>query len=166
MNSLEDFQAHVELHRERVVRLGMALAKEKFPEIDMVALEAFLRQHDLSKTIRRNANDLYLFYGRDGKGPEFNSIRNRINEFDQIVRNNFFAHHSEISASHQEIFYLVEHVADLVDRGIDPVAAEEFGHKLSPASRFLKDQRFAGFAKWLENSYNIITQDLSLPGEH
>lgn len=162
---IQDFQQHIELHRARVVQLGMALAESHFPEISQKDLKEFLKLHDSSKTTKEALPRLYQFYG---KPPNSEAERERlkeiviyINAIDQKVAEKYFKEKT-LSLDMIETFYIIEKVADLVDRSMDPVAAEEFGRKLVPASQFLKEAELIRLSQWLEQRYEKVTSHLKM----
>ena len=176
-----DFHRHIELHRERVFQLGMTLGMEKFKDLPLDKLEKFLRLHDASKTMTsKHALEqynyqnhtsplvrLFSFYGRAHDTEESSLLLrgavNDINSIDYQVALEFFAHHIDLSAETVKTFYMIEKVADLVDRSLDPVASEEFHQKLTPASQFIRDLKGAELSLWLEDRYSMITRDLHMP---
>ncbi|MBC7371440.1 MAG: hypothetical protein H7326_07745 [Bdellovibrionaceae bacterium] len=178
MRKLTEFKAHIVLHRSRVVRLGLALAETKFPHIDRVALESFLKLHDFSKTLRSPTNlkvfgyenerapleRLFDFYGRTSKTAEQNmqlyGVINDINSIDDQIAKIYLTPLS-LDAQSLQSFYNIEKVADLVDRSLDPLAKEEFGHHMILASEFIQDTHLANLSMWLEERYSQITRDLS-----
>ncbi len=84
-----------------------------------------------------------------------------INSIDKKVGEDFFANHSRLSWGVQEDFYTIERVADLVDRSLDPIAAEEFGHSMLLASEYVDDPYMSQLSLWLEGHYPQITKNLS-----
>jgi len=173
-----EFQNHIELHRIRVAKLGRALAKHKFPAINQGLLGEFLELHDHSKVLISRGDlhqfdythrdlpvqRLYSFYGRSPKteseSRKLTDIINDINDIDKKVCANFFAKHSQLSWGAQEDFYTIEKVADLVDRSLDPMAAEEFGQRMILASDFIDDPYMVKLSLWLESHYHQITKNL------
>lgn len=179
MRTFLEFQHHIELHRNRVTKLGMALAQHQFPGLNSRVLGEFLDLHDHSKIITsRNelprfdythrelpVQRLYGFYGRKPK-TEYEmqnliDIINDINGIDKKVCADFFTKHSQLSWGVQEDFYTIERVADLVDRSLDPMAAEEFGHPMLLASEYIDDPYMSQLSLWLESHYHQITKNLS-----
>lgn len=181
MRTLQEFQRHIELHRARVVVLGLRLAKTQYPGIDLSCLEKFLRLHDYSKTILHHhelskfrykhrqlpVERLFEFYGLTPKSEtETQKLMNTINDINAIDRKtaeDFFKDHSQLTWATQEDFYTIEKVADLVDRSLDPMAAEEFGYPMVLASEYIQDPFMAGHSLWLESRYLQITKNLSFP---
>ena len=175
MRTFLEFQHHIELHRERVLKLGMNLAKAHFPALDTRVLLEFLHLHDFSKTISSQnqlpqfkyrhrelpVNRLFHFYGKSPKNETESQalidIINDINSIDHKVCENFFAKYKHLSWGVQEDFYTIERVADLVDRSLDPIAAEEFGHPMLLASEYIDDPYMARLSLWLEGHYHQIT---------
>jgi hypothetical protein len=174
-----EFQHHIELHRERIIKLGLTLAKHQFPRLDKNVLSKFLVLHDQSKTLtsRRQLTEfgyshrelpvqrLYNFYGRVPKTERemqrLVNIINDINGIDKRVCEDFFNNHPQLSWGVQEDFYTIERVADLVDRSLDPMAAEEFGHPMLLASDYIDDPYLSRLSLWLESHYHQITKNLS-----
>lgn len=179
MRTFAEFQHHIHLHRERVVKLGLALAKNQFPGLSLRPLEAFLYLHDHSKTL--NSRDelarhlythastpsqrLFEFYGKipenDLEQVKLIEVVNDINNIDTRVSAQFFQFNPDLSKGTQDDFYTIEKVADLVDRSLDPVAAEEFGHPMVLASEYVQDPYMSLLSMWLEKNYLQITKNLT-----
>lgn len=179
MRTFLEFQQHIELHRERVVKLGITLAKEQFPRLHTPTLEKFLWLHDHSKTIMSHkpleefkythsqlpVERLFYFYGRvphnENELQKLIDVINDINAIDKKVCEDFFVKNKHLSWGVQEDFYTVEKIADLVDRSLDPMAAEEFGHPMLLASEFIEDPYMSKLSLWLESHYHKVTKNLS-----
>lgn len=179
MRTFKEFQHHIELHRERVSKLGLALAKIHYSGLNLKTLESFLALHDHSKTLMDfqrlqkydykhslfPAERLFRFYGKtptnNQETLQLIDVINDINAIDEDVCVEFFKMHPELPWGTQETFYTIEKVADLVDRSLDPIAAEEFGHPMVLASEFVQDPYMAMLSMWLETHYHQITKDLS-----
>ncbi|MBS1971273.1 MAG: hypothetical protein JSU04_13270 [Bdellovibrionales bacterium] len=179
MRTFLEFQHHIELHRERVIKLGLTLAQHQFPRLHRGILADFLALHDFSKTIVSRSQlpqfnyshrdlpvqRLYTFYGRTPKTESemqrLMDIITDINDIDKKVGEDFFAKHPQLSWGVQEDFYTIERVADLVDRSLDPMAAEEFGHSMLLASEYIDDPYMSRLSLWLESHYPQITKNLS-----
>lgn len=179
MRTFAEFQHHIQLHRERVVILGLALAKNQFPGLNLRPLEAFLYLHDHSKTL--NSRDelalhsythtltpsqrLFEFYGKipesEMEHVKLIEVVNDINTIDTRVCARFFEMNPGLSRGTQDDFYTIEKVADLVDRSLDPVAAEEFGHPMILASEYVQDPYMSLLSIWLEKNYLQITKNLT-----
>ncbi|RYZ88832.1 MAG: hypothetical protein EOP06_10285, partial [Proteobacteria bacterium] len=153
MRQLADFKFHIDLHRHRVVRLGLSLAKAKFPNIRIHVLEGFLRLHDSSKAMTQNEQlapfgysssrppieRLFDYFGyakisEEQKRGLFTVITD-INSIDDQIGKSFLGNFN-LSAREIQQMYDIEKVADLVDRSMDPLAEEEFGHHLVLASKY------------------------------
>ncbi len=172
-----EFQHHIQLHRERVVKLGLALAKTQYPNLNQSFLQDFLYLHDYSKTITSHSNlpkfqythcklpveRLFDFYGKAPKNeaPNLVDVITDINAIDKKVCIDYFEMLPQLSKRNQEDFYAIEKVADLVDRSLDPIAAEEFGHRMLLASEYIQDPFMVTLSLWLESRYHQITKDLS-----
>lgn len=178
MRSFSEFQRHIHLHRQRVVQLGLTLAKYHFRGLRPNDLESFLNLHDHSKTLtnpqilnwfnyknpRSPAERLFEFYGRSPKTFQetlrLNEVIQEINSIDEKVSLHFFMENTQLSWGTQDDFFVIEKVADLVDRSLDPMAAEEFGHKMVLASDYVRDPYLSHLSMWLESRYHEITKDL------
>jgi len=147
-----EFKHHIELHRQRVLRLGLLLAEAQFPEIPRSELKSFLSIHDSSKTMANSSERLYQFYGK----PPTTAVEREA--LGRIVTDI-----NVIDTRMAQEFYTIEKIADLVDRSLDPVAAEEFGRAMTPASQFLKDPEMARLSLWLESHYENTISDLRMP---
>ena len=179
MRTFLEFQHHIELHRERVLKLGLALAKTQFPRLRHQHLKDFLHLHDHSKTITAKdllpkfdyshrelpVHRLFQFYGKTPQTEQdwqkLVDIINDINNIDKQVCEQFFLMRPTLSWGVQEDFYTIEKVADLVDRSLDPMAAEEFGHPMLLASEYIEDPYMSQLSLWLESHYHQITKNLS-----
>lgn len=181
MKTLADFRFHIQLHRKRVVRLGLALARHHFPEIHPLALESFLWLHDRSKTLQTPqqlsgygythpqlpAERLFQFYGVGHRSSEqtqeLRQIVQDINIVDEKIAGRYFTASGAVNSETTSIFYNIEKVADLVDRSLDPIAAEEFGHPMILASEYIQDPYLSKMSLWLEDQYGKLTENLSFP---
>jgi hypothetical protein len=178
--TLPEFKHHIQLHRQRVLKLGMMLGAEHFPALNPNDLERFLRLHDRSKVLRSTAqlrifgynhpqiplDRLHAFFGKRQRTPEeahqLRQVIDDINNVDLAISKRFFET-LPIPPSTISEFYQVEKVADLVDRSLDPIAAEEFGHPMILASEFIGDSRLAKMSLWLESRYFEVTAGLFFP---
>jgi len=167
VETASDFQKHIQLHRTRVVVLGLALAKVHYPEISQEDLKIFLELHDTSKVDPKNSSQLFGFYGRPPANLEekerLKSIVGSINEVDSQVGQKFFQENISLTPTQRSQFLTIEKVADLVDRSMDPVATEEFGRQMTRASQFLKDAEQARLSLWLEQRYHKLVPSLGMP---
>lgn len=177
ISELADFERHIALHRQRVVILGLTLAKEHFPSLDLRRLEQYLSLHDLSKTSlaestraslgdldnRKPSERLFEFYGKanlnESERQELRNLVSHINRIDFTVSSQFFSQDPKTNPEAQE-FRQIEQIADLVDRSFDPIAAEEFGRPMKPASEFLEDPEMRRLSAWLEQRYPETTTHL------
>jgi hypothetical protein len=179
LKTLTEFQNHIILHRKRVVRLGLALAQEHYPGLEAQALGSFLRLHDLSKTLKSEeklqqygynhpklpVERLFSFYGINHRSHEqlheLREIILDINTVDEKVAQHYFSSFLKGDEATMEAFFQIERVADLVDRSLDPVAAEEFGHPMILASDYIQDFKLSQLSLWLEKKYLHLTKNLS-----
>lgn len=179
----------MESHARRVRVLGMHLRRiyqEAFVEVNPEILGDFLILHDQAK-LNHSQNfiknyhlpmdsplldELYGLYGvivSSANADEFRA-RNmaliaRINEVDRGVALHFFRLRglaTEDSFSPLAQRYLkIEKIADAVDRGMNPVTAEEFGRPMLAASQFLPDAESKDMATKLEQVYGLLTREMS-----
>lgn len=179
MKTQTEFTRHINLHRLRVLRLGLELGKSHYEGLPLSDLEKFLKLHDLSKTlqsktllaefgythVRFPVDRLFQFFGiknpSNSQAKQLRELVSDINTVDENIARRFFEVAKGIDAKTQTAFYEIERVADLVDRSLDPVAAEEFGHPMVPASEFIQESHLVGFSRWLENLYPEFTKNLS-----
>lgn len=163
--SASDFQLHIQLHRRRVVLLGSYLAKQEFPEISAELAENFLLLHDTSKTLKQTITSLYAFYGKNNlDADQLADLKKTItflNSIDTAYADSFFDTY-QLSSLEREQLLLIEKIADLVDRSMDPVAEEEFGRKMKLASEFIQDANQNTLAKLLESKYKDLIRDYSM----
>lgn len=161
-----EFNTYVRLHKERTRLLALHLFSAHPQDYDQLSLElvnSFMRLHDLSKSIPEVAQRLYKQYSRplstvsEREKTKFISWVNYLNERDRQIGVNFFTRH-ELNESQVQKLLELEKIADLVDRSFDPVAQEDFGKLMVPASEFIKDPQMAAKAKFLERQYHQITK--------
>ena len=176
VNSVEDFKMHCNLHQARVVALGLALRARYYPNVDVRHLENFLRLHDAAKTTMDSdiyslcgfqsppLEALYAFYGTTlprGSKSELGEVTSRVNRIDEAISAIFF---KAFGTNEAKELREIENLADLVDRGMDPVAAEEFGRPMRLASSYCKNENLKTYAEWLEQNYTKIVEGLEFPG--
>ena len=89
---------------------------------------------------------LYAGYGENLFGMEkkaenefFDFIKNTLNKKDNKIMSDFtqksFNESWQVSA-----FKKIEEIVDKVDRGMNPISAEEFGREIAPASKFMSGE--------------------------
>ena len=181
IKNINDFNCHIQAHKKRVTLLGMYLVN-LYPSfeketIKQLKVETFLNLHDNSKLDVQNQTELYSFYGIDfnekKKSQFFWDTIDKINEIDKELREGFFDKSNRILIEKRKFlsnknppynnyiknfFYMIEEIADLVDRGLDPVASEEFGKTMIPLSTysFSDEINKIAKAKILEKNYDKI----------
>lgn len=168
INSLEGFYDHTEKHRARVKILGRELYKTHphlFEGLQEFQLEQILNAHDEAKVNPKiRAGDGRPFYE-----VLYDDFGKKIN--DAIVENlniNDKKYMMEIRDSlglrnKPDLLtkvWRIERVADLVDRGMSPATAEEFGRPMQKASSFISNLEDRELARFLENRYATLTKDL------
>jgi len=165
VNSKSDFDRHLALHRKRVLALGMALRDRFYPHIDAKELKVFLKYHDIAKTdlvhgkLHTSIDDLYRFYGTrlsEEQEPKLKNLIELINQTDRRI-SLMFLDNFRCSEQNRKIFKRIEWLADITDRGMDPVASEEFGRKLKAAVEFSLDDETREIVVWLQDNYDTIT---------
>jgi hypothetical protein len=178
VESLDDFQLHTEAHVQRVRVLGLYLF-HRHPEVlrgvDANLLSEFLSLHDQAKFEPGVLKEMYKYFGRDvdDANPmlrrQMTQLFGRVNQRDEEIRNAFFRKHGMLNedgtltpTAHK--FRRVEVIADIVDRGENPVSTQEFHKKMRKASHMLLErghEQNAEFARELENKYSKLTRDYS-----
>jgi hypothetical protein len=107
---------------------------------------------------------LFQFYGKSKKSPDQNQqladLIQDINSIDDQVGKDYFQY-SKLDEQTVTSLYTIEKIADLVDRSLDPMAREEFGHEMVLASEYFQDSYLSPLSKWLEQNYRQITMDLN-----
>lgn len=157
VNSSNDFKIHTESHIARVKRLGMELRRarpEELGDVPETMIEEFLGLHDQAKInpglapgrARPYLLELYDVYGKKLNPDELKGTRriiDAINDIDQRVAMDFFKKNGLLDSTGKpgpiaRKLLEIEKAADLADRGMSPVATEEFGRPMEPASRFFE----------------------------
>lgn len=181
--SLEDFEQHVILHKERIVALGLLL-REEFPEvlghIPPQVLAQFLQLHDNSKLLRSPRllqmfdydeapilERLYKFYGQNKddltyqEQQELTDTVKQANRIDRLVANMYFQSQDFLIESRNpeadaQLLLRIERLLDVVDRGLDPTASEEFQRPMQRGSDFLTNEQDRQMARFLEQKYTEL----------
>jgi len=156
-----------------VTELGLALYQlypERYQEIPLDLIVGFLKLHDQSKLRESSSRALYSVYGQNQKfadlltQSQMQETIQRLNEYDQEAARLFFQS-TGISTDQARLLLEIEKIADLVDRGMDPVAHEDFEgggkYKMKLGSEYIKDDFGSRAAARLEKSYDHITQKYS-----
>lgn len=165
VNDLSEFKHHCILHRTRVALLGRQLRTNFYPEVDIRLLENYLQLHDAAKVTNQPKvyrtygfqsppiESLFNHYGKisiRGKDQQIGRVLRMIDILDEEIRSVFF---TTFGTTHARELREIEMLADLVDRGMDPVAREEFGRPMLKASEILKNSPLLKKALWLEDIY-------------
>lgn len=170
VGNISDFEIHIEAHIERVGFLGKALYEEypeRYAELDADLLEQFLRVHDQAKREQNIMEGLFEFYAipkeqmTEWQEQQMQRQIDELNGEDDLVVYQFFETHNLIRSDGRpehraELYQEIATISDLVDRGLDPVAAEEFARRMKPASEFLEGKQ-RSLAVFLEQNYWQIT---------
>jgi len=145
-NNEHDYKVHMELHRIRIVLIATYLFYSdptKFPGVDEYTLVDYIStQHDSAKLDLSSliAKRLMQFYGTpyDKHDPDDKeALRNLvayINKTDEVRRAKYFKKKNITSQKTIDSYLALETIGDLIDRSYDPVAKEEFGRDMYPAS--------------------------------
>ncbi|MBN8554385.1 MAG: hypothetical protein J0L93_02980 [Deltaproteobacteria bacterium] len=182
VKSVQDFEAHVLNHKAEVKKLGI-LANHLLPmPLSDERVWRFLDLHDNAKLGtepleldpvwasrnlkgKRPLDYLYQFYNTDvsllptAERARAHAIVHAVNQRDYKIRQNFFLddgllHPDGSSTSISNDLLRIETIADLVHRGLDPIAAEEFHRKqMQRASVFLGDPEDRHIASNVERIY-------------
>lgn len=190
VESLDDFKTHMHAHVARVKILGVRLFEthpELFEGVKLEDLRRFLSLHDASKVNmnphflatyvtaeepNRIIEELYRYYGVDlsaTEGPlreEMGRLVKRLNDIDAGVQRKFFAKRGMLTPegkpnSLAQKYLRIEKLADMVDRGENPVSEEEFRKVMRRASDFLYDAEDRRLARELERDYVSLTKESS-----
>lgn len=192
VQSPEDYRIHMAAHRQRLIVLGKELKRnfpERFSNVSEQNIGDWLALHDQSKVNlhpefldhfhQQNPEDqiatrLYQqLYGRPISSlPEEEKIEaialiNELNKMDSEIAArmarwlHLIDNNGNESPALQELRY-IEKIADIVDRELDPIAAEEFGKKPWPAEEaFPGDLAAAQMISHLRLNYIRLTTGLS-----
>ncbi|GIL17351.1 MAG: hypothetical protein BroJett040_11020 [Oligoflexia bacterium] len=173
VRDFNDFQLYVDTHKERVIILGMILFHahpERYHELTKADVAQFLALHDKSKLLKTNAQSLYEFYGQNQKfmsqsqRDQFHAIVDQINKYDTRNAKLYFETR-RLSSKQMNLLLEIEKIADIVDRGMDPVAHEDFEskglYKMKLGSEFLETEFSRKAAQYLESIYQDSTKDFS-----
>ena len=182
VKSIRDFEDHILRHKAEVRKLGILVNHLlPFPLSDE-RVWRFLDLHDDAKLsdeplqlepvwpdrelqTRRPIGFLYQFYNTDvallppAERARAHAIVHAINQRDYQMRRKFFLddgllHPDGSSTSISNDLLRIETIADLVHRGLDPVAAEEFHRaQMQKASVFLGDPGDRHIASNVEKIY-------------
>ncbi|EPZ49517.1 hypothetical protein M902_0773 [Bacteriovorax sp. BAL6_X] len=169
VNDAFDFYQHMQAHKKRVVEMGMRLLNDypdEFKDVDPQILRSVLSVHDNAKiktSSRYNGRPFYEVLYEEGYGKKLDrKIVDALNAQDEEFVEKVFDRYNLDKSSREQILR-IEKIADFVDRGMSPVAPEEFGRKTTLASQsdfFLKDKVDRDLAKHLEDNYNEINKNL------
>lgn len=179
VSTYQEFRVHVQKHRERVRLLGIDLALRYYPHLDTDLVSRYLSVHDISKLMtseerlrelgyvgdRNPSERLFEFYGQQDLPPEKiyerEKVINLINNIDHEYVERFFSGYEKdkgrLGEDLKKELLEIERIADLVDRGMNPVSAEEFSRKMIKASDWVSTEKEREMAKYLELNYRNIT---------
>lgn len=169
VESVEEFYEHTQKHRARVKALGLELFRshpQLFEGLSESQVERVLEAHDQAKvraTVKApNGRPFYQVLYNEGFGKKLDrNIVDALNANDkQIMEVAEEVNGIHKSAELQAKMERIEKIADLVDRGMSPVSAEEFGRSMDKASEFLKSPEDRALAIELEKKYLTVTKDL------
>lgn len=172
VNSLEEFYEHTRLHRARVKALGLALLKshpELFEGLSPRQVGAILEAHDLAKvspkSVGPDGRPFYrILYDSYGKGLDKISVDSLNAQDRPYMEKAKSAYGLDKNPDLHAKMDRIEKIADLVDRGMSNVSAEEFGRPMDKASNFLKNDDDVKLAQELEKNYKEITKKLTYKG--
>ena len=154
ITSLSDFEFHIDLHRKRVLELGLALRERFYPDLPYKETKVFLKLHDRAK--KKYARELYVYFNQSGVF----ALIDTINDKDAQYQIDFFLNRLDIFTDHFSKIKRIELIADQVDRGLDPIAAIEFGRPMELASERIIIPPLQDQALWLEANYERLTNQL------
>jgi hypothetical protein len=152
--SLADFELHVAAHIKRVRLLGNYIASHYFPRLDPVLTDEFLTLHDAEKLVDSQAfrkimgiaieeksllARLFKHFGRHREVRpldeilEFEKIKHEVNSIGKRISQKWLISHGfwdPMNQSPNDLGFqllIVEKLADVLDRELDPVAFYELG---------------------------------------
>lgn len=169
VQNYSDFQKYIDLHKKRVTELGLALYQlylDRYHQVPYEYVHAFLKLHDQSKLREPNSKALYSFYGQNQNfvdsftQKQMQKTIQKLNDYDHGIAQLFFQGVG-VSPWQARLLLEIEKIADLVDRGMDPVAHEDFEgkglYKMKLGSEYLTDDFSQKAAFELEKKYEVIT---------
>lgn len=161
-NELEQFLTHTDKHRENVSKIAEYLfdsmiendyfkekyeissktntfeLKNKFKEVikvhdkaKMIDSPVFLKKHNLDMPFYEF---LFKKVGTVITGED-RKVLDKMNEVDGLITT-ITMHKQGLSIKERDMFNFVEHVADIVERGCNPLTKYELGREVSKASEF------------------------------
>ncbi|OFZ55827.1 MAG: hypothetical protein A2428_07420 [Bdellovibrionales bacterium RIFOXYC1_FULL_54_43] len=156
---------HNRAHIQRVRKLTLALYDRfagELPGVDRKLLEEFAALHDYEKNNRSIL--------RKGMEPVDRSLWKKyhqilpaggrqavddLNGLDEMVLRDFFKKHRMLTPSGEltelaKTYKDLTEISDFVDRGLSPVAAEEFNKKMKLGSQWLQNPKHVAMAEYLE----------------
>lgn len=182
VNSVTDFHHHTQMHKKRVTRLGLELL-EQFPEefdgVDKEMAQRVLASHDNAKIDPRYRHrdgkafyeKLYKHYGKELPRhviDQLNAVDSKIMER-ALAKEGLTIFPGDTPEKKAEKIKIrrqiekLEKLADLTDRGMNPVSSEEFGRKMwleSEAARKAGRPDLEKMSLYLEKNYAKFTGDL------
>ncbi len=180
-----EFVHKVELHRVRVMKLALVLARllSTFAgqAIRLDSVESALALHDINKLDHETISVLISILGSD-LSPELRQFVNNLHDRDAATLAKHFEEQAQLnfklSPPKDDAEYLrrsielihetnviteIEHAADLIDRGLDPGAKVEWGKSRKLASIYLFDISVRDYPTWwkdliveIEDNYSMI----------
>ena len=184
VNSVVDLVAHMHAHIDRTLALSEYLFEHHaaafgFDSADRNLVKDLIHLHDQSKVnssklfqqkfyrpqpdSRTIPERLFEVYGRQDLLSQRNAVVRDLNAIDQRVAQVYFERKGLLGADGEpnakaRSLLRFEKIVDLVDRGMDPVAREEFGRPLLRASEYLTDATDRKLAAQLEAYYSLLTR--------
>ena len=158
VNNFEDFYNQTKAHCKRVKSLGLRVYELTESKLDKKLVEAFLDLHDQGKfeDDAESLHRLYNYYGHDFFDEESKAEKDQaisdLSYKEQAIAGEFFKNNNVSDEDALELLS-IEKIADFVDRGLSPVASEEFGREMKPASQMLTKAKEREIALALELEY-------------
>lgn len=179
INSVEEFRIHILAHKERLRKLGQALLAafpKEYEAVDPKLLDEFLSLHDDAKLRKENIETLFRYFGKNKnsltkkENKEFNRVISALNQSDKKLTRSYlfrrglineYGHVSEVARK----LLAIEKMVDGVDRGMDPMAREEFSKNMRKHSKRIKrsNPHLRPQAKFLEDHYEKVTRGSTYP---
>ncbi len=172
--TINEFATHIQLHVLRVQQLGLELKRlypSEFRDVDSKTISDFLQLHDKAKLEPQTLKELFSFFGRplESMSTEekvtFNALKNKLNNHDSKIGIDFLKRKGLISSFGKitvvgRKLLLIQKITDVVDRGLDPISAIEFGKTLATGSGFIHSPKAKMMAQALETRYTAVVRGL------
>ncbi len=151
-----DFKEHIDQHRQRVIRMTLALCLRLGYITGSYHLMSL---HDIEKYLFLPW--LWSYYGNRRNRKQARKLYDRMNKVGSWIRK-FYIWYFDISPKAVANVDRFERIADIVDRHCHEATLEEFGiTEQRPLSDFLSDPEDLAIAEWLKAHYEEFKKGFS-----